>query len=53
AQGLLSFSQSSDPASAHYRDQALLFSQQNWPVLPFSEAQIQADVALEHKTLRE
>jgi len=41
AQGLLSFSQSSDPASPHAKDQTLLFSRQQWPVLPFTEAQIQ------------
>ena len=45
--GLLAFSQSSDPRSAHFRDQTLLFSRQQWPVLPFTEQQIQADPQLQ------
>lgn len=45
--GLLAFSQSSDPRSAHHRDQTLLFSRQQWPTLPFTERQIQADPHLQ------
>ncbi|SFY06105.1 MULTISPECIES: bifunctional acylase PvdQ [Azotobacter] len=42
ARGLLAFSQSTDPASPHYRDQTRLFSRQTWQTIPFSEAQIEA-----------
>ncbi|MDR6232852.1 penicillin acylase family protein [Pseudomonas oryzihabitans] len=51
ARGLLAFSQSSDPRSPHYRDQTLLFSRQQWPVLPFTERQIQADPQLQRLRL--
>lgn len=51
ARGLLAFSQSSDPLSTHYGDQAELFSKQIWPVIPFTDAQIEADPALVRKTL--
>ncbi|GAB7527627.1 acyl-homoserine lactone acylase PvdQ [Pseudomonas sp. 3A(2025)] len=53
AQGVLSFSQSSDPASKHYADQTELFSRQQWPVLPFTDAQIKADPNLEAVRLKE
>lgn len=43
AQGLLTFSQSSDPASRHFKDQTQLFSAQQWRPLPFTPAQIEAD----------
>lgn len=43
AQGLLAFSQSSDPASKHFKDQTQLFSAQAWRSLPFTPAQIKAD----------
>lgn len=43
ANGLLTMSQASDPASPHFKDQTLLFSAQQWRPLPFTPAQIQAD----------
>ncbi|WP_193076019.1 acylase [Pseudomonas sp. FME51] len=43
AQGLLSFSQSSEPSSPHFMDQTQLFSRQEWQVLPFTREQIDAD----------
>ncbi|MDE1169290.1 MAG: acylase [Pseudomonas sp.] len=43
AQGLLAMSQSSDPASKHFKDQTLLFSAQQWRPLPFTPEQIKAD----------
>nr|WP_263010896.1 acylase [Pseudomonas chlororaphis] len=43
ALGLLAFSLSSDPASAHFRDQTEAFARHQWQVLPFTEAQIRAD----------
>jgi acyl-homoserine-lactone acylase len=35
AQAMLTYSQSTDPASAHFTDQTWLFSRQQWPTLPF------------------
>jgi acyl-homoserine-lactone acylase len=35
AQAILSYSQSTDPASPHYVDQTRLFSRKEWPSLPF------------------
>ncbi len=35
AQAILSYSQSTDPASSHYVDQTRLFSRKEWPALPF------------------
>lgn len=43
AEGLLAFSQSSDPTSAHFKDQTQLFSAQQWRPLPFTPEQIRAD----------
>lgn len=43
AQGLLAFSQSSDPQSPHASDQTRAFSRKQWQTLPFTEAQITAD----------
>lgn len=43
AQGLLAMSQSSDPASTHFKDQTQLFSAQQWRPLPFTPAQLAAD----------
>lgn len=51
--GLLAFSQSSDPASPHHRDQTRLFSRQSWKALPFSDAQIEADPALRRQRIME
>ena len=44
ARGLLAFSQSADPTSAHHADQTRLFSKQDWPLLPYSDEQITADL---------
>lgn len=44
AHGVLAFSQSADPASPHFADQTHLFSQQDWPLLPFSDEQVNADL---------
>ncbi|WP_233282020.1 bifunctional acylase PvdQ [Pseudomonas mangiferae] len=53
AQGLLTFSQSSDPASPHFLDQTDAFAQSLWHPLPFTEAQILADPAYRSLSLRE
>ena len=46
AQGLLTYSQSSDPASPHHADQTARFSRKAWIALPFTDAAIAADPAL-------
>ncbi|WP_371920850.1 acylase [Pseudomonas sp. v388] len=43
AQGLLTFSVSSNPQSAHSGDQTQAFSRKQWSTLPFTEEQIKAD----------
>jgi len=35
AQGLLTYGQSTNPASPHATDQLWLFSRKQWPALPF------------------
>nr|WP_279635872.1 acylase [Pseudomonas daroniae] len=52
AQGLLAFSQSSDPASVHFKDQTELFNRQVWQRLPFTRGQIDADPELQVLELR-
>lgn len=42
AQGVLAHSQSTNPDSPFYADQTVLYSQQQWPVLPFCAGQISA-----------
>lgn len=46
AQAILTYSQSVNPASPHFADQTVLFSQKRWVTLPFSAAAIAADPAL-------
>jgi acyl-homoserine-lactone acylase len=43
ALGLLTFSVSSNPQSAHSSDQTQAFSRKEWSTLPFTEEQIKAD----------
>lgn len=43
ALGLLTFSVSSNPRSAHSSDQTQAFSRKEWSTLPFTEQQIEAD----------
>lgn len=45
AQALLSYSQSTNPASKHYADQSARFSAKAWITQAFTEAQIKADPA--------
>ena len=42
---VLSYSQSTDPASPHFGDQTLLYSAKRWHRLPFTPAEIAADDA--------
>ena len=53
AQGVLAFSLSSDPTSAHSKDQTLAFSQKKLSPLPFTEAQIKADPHYKEQQIKE
>ena len=41
ADALLSYSQSTDPASPHYADQTRAFSTKSWHRLPFTAAEVE------------
>ncbi len=47
ARGLLTYSQSPEPDSAHYADQTELYANGEWVSLPFTEEEILADPNLE------
>ncbi|WP_032703383.1 bifunctional acylase PvdQ [Pseudomonas syringae] len=53
AQGLLAFSESSNPQSPHSSDQTEAFSKKQWQALPFTEQQIKADPAYEVQVISE
>ena len=53
AQGMLTYSQSTDPASPWYADQTLVYSRKQWPTLPFTQERIKADPQYSTITLRE
>lgn len=53
AEGVLAFSQSSNPASAHAKDQTQAFSEKKLSVLPFTEAQIKADPQYQEQRIKE
>ncbi|AAZ35979.1 acylase [Pseudomonas savastanoi pv. phaseolicola] len=53
AQGLLAFSESSNPQSAHSSDQTEAFSKKQWSELPFTEQQIKADPAYQVQVISE
>ncbi|WP_439858241.1 bifunctional acylase PvdQ [Pseudomonas syringae] len=53
AQGLLAFSESSNPQSAHSSDQTEAFSKKQWQTLPFTEQQIKADPEYEVQVISE
>jgi acyl-homoserine-lactone acylase len=42
AQGYLTYSQSTDPASPHYKDFTKAYADKQWPTLPFYEVDIEA-----------
>lgn len=42
SQGILTYSESTDPTSAHFSDQTRLYSQKGWDDLRFSEAAVEA-----------
>ena len=53
AQGVLAFSESSNPASKHAKDQTQAFSQKKLSPLPFTEAQIKADPHYQQLRIKE
>ncbi len=53
AQGFLTYSESTDPASPHFADQTMRFMNKQWIDFPFTEAQITADPALTTTTIQE
>ena len=53
AQAMLVYGQSTDPKSPYYADQLPLYSRKEWPVLPFTEAGINADPNRKTMTLTE
>ncbi len=50
---VLTYSQSTDPASPHYADQTALFSRKLWLRLPYHEQDIRADKSLTTTRIRE
>jgi acyl-homoserine-lactone acylase len=53
AQGVLTFSLSSNPTSKYAKDQTRAFSEKNLRPLPFTEAQIKADPQYQSKVIKE
>ena len=53
ADAVLSYSQSTDPASPHFADQTRLYSQKRWVRLPFTPAAIAAEAQGGARTIRE
>jgi acyl-homoserine-lactone acylase len=53
AEGVLAFSQSSNPASPYSKDQTQAFSKKTLSSLPFTDAQIQADPQYRQQVIKE
>lgn len=53
ARGMLLYGQSVDPASPHYADQLPIYSQKQWPALPFANEKIRSDPNYRTTTLSE
>jgi acyl-homoserine-lactone acylase len=53
ADAILTYSQSTDPASPHFADQTLLHSRKVWTKLPFHKADVDASPGVTHKTIQE
>jgi len=51
ADAVLTYSQSTDPASPHYADQTLLHARKGWMRMPFQAADIAADPGVTRKTV--
>jgi acyl-homoserine-lactone acylase len=56
SQGVLSYSQSTNPASSHYADQTRLYAKKGWDDLRFSPAAVKAgavsQVVLDEKIVK-
>jgi acyl-homoserine-lactone acylase len=53
AQAMLVYGQSVDPKSPYFGDQVSLFSNKQWPLLPFTQTQVKADPHYQAVTLSE
>jgi acyl-homoserine-lactone acylase len=53
ARAVVTYSQSTDPASPNYADQTRLFSKYGWVTLPFAEGDIRRDPNLKVLKLHE
>jgi acyl-homoserine-lactone acylase len=53
AEGILSYSQSSDPANTHFSDQTRKYAAGEWVKLPYTEKQIKADPNYTERVLYE
>lgn len=53
AEGILTYSQSSDPTSAHFSDQTRKYVAGEWVKLPYTDKQIKADANYSERTLFE
>ena len=53
AQGFLTYSNSTNPASAHFADQTQRFSAKQWIAFPFTESAITSDPAYSTRTVSE
>lgn len=53
AEGMLTYSQSTDASSSHYADLTELYAQRQWAKLPYTDAQINADPNLRSLTISE
>nr|WP_315225326.1 penicillin acylase family protein [uncultured Albidiferax sp.] len=53
AEGILTYSQSSDPTSAHFSDQTRKYAAGEWVKLPYTEKQIKADPNYTERVLYE
>lgn len=53
ARGILAFSQSTNPRSPHFADQAPYFASKNWQPFPFTDAEIKADPAFKTVSISE
>ena len=53
AQGFLTYSNSTNPASPHFADQTQRFSAKQWIAFPFTESAITSDPAYSTRTVSE
>ncbi len=53
AEGFVTYSQSTDPANPHFRDQTQRYSNKQWIKFPFTEDEIESDPNLVTENIRE